>query len=169
MPALRRRGEMGVGRFYAGVGALLWHPAERRYLLLQRSPEKDFGAGGWECVTGRVDQGEGFSDAVCREVHEELGIEVQMDFVVGTSHFYRGEARPENEMVFVQFCCSIADPGTIRMSAEHVAYRWVTAAEAEMLLHQDHWLVEVIQRAETIRSLLPPALIAYRRKHGFAL
>ena len=89
---------MSIGRFFAVVGALLWHPPDvscnGRYLVLKRSADKDFGSGAWECVTGRVDQGEGFTDAVHREVYEELGIEVQIDFIVGTAHFFRGEARP---------------------------------------------------------------------------
>ena len=160
---------MSIGRFYASVGALLWWPAEHKYLILRRSPDKDFAAGGWECVTGRVDQGEGFVDAVRREVFEELGVGVQIDFIVGTVHFYRGEAKPENEMVGVQFCCSISDPRGIRMSAEHVEHRWVTAAEAEALFSPDHWLGKVIRRAERIRALLPPALLAYHRTQGFEL
>ena len=160
---------MSIGRFYAGISALLWCPAYARYLVLQRSPDKDFACGAWECVTGRVDQGEGFVDAVRREMFEELGVGVQIDFVVGTFHFYRGEARPENEMVGVQFSCSIADPRAIRMSAEHVESRWVTAAEAEALLGRDHWLEKAIRRAEEIRTLLPPALLQYHRTQGFEL
>ncbi|HEX6387601.1 MAG TPA: NUDIX domain-containing protein, partial [Anaerolineae bacterium] len=59
---------MSIGRFYGGVAALLYFPPTRQYLLLKRSPAKDYGAGTWECVTGRVDQGEGFEDALRREV-----------------------------------------------------------------------------------------------------
>ena len=46
-----------IGTFYAGIGALVWHPKSDTYLLLKRSMAKDFAAGAWECVTGRVDQG----------------------------------------------------------------------------------------------------------------
>jgi 8-oxo-dGTP diphosphatase len=152
-----------IGRFYAGVSALLWCPSTRRYLLLRRSADKDFGGGAWECVTGRVDQGEGFSEAVRREVREELGVEVQVDFVLGTMHFYRGEASPENELVGIYFSCSIEDPGAIQLSWEHSEARWVTAEEAGLLLPEDHWLAVAIRRAETMRSLLPPSLLAHCR------
>jgi 8-oxo-dGTP pyrophosphatase MutT (NUDIX family) len=114
---------MSIGRFYAGVGALVWCATTRKYLVLKRSADKDFGGGAWECVTGRVDQGEGFTEAVLREIHEELGARAHIDFIIGTMHFYRGEATPENEMVGVQFCCSIEDPGTIRTSWEHAEHR----------------------------------------------
>ena len=157
---------MGIGRFYAAVAALLWHPAGGRYLVLKRTSDKDFAAGAWECVTGRVDQGEGFIEAVHREVREELGVEVQIDFVIGTMHFYRGEARPENELVGVTYCCSIEDPAAIQTSWEHTEHRWITAEEAQTLFPGSHWLGELIQRAEQIRALLPPELLRVYRE-GF--
>ena len=135
---------MSIGRFYAAVGALLWHPADGKYLVLKRTADKDFGAGVWECVTGRVDQGEGFTEALHREVREELGIEVQIDFMIDTIHFYRGEARPENELVGVVYRCSLEDPEAIQTSWEHSEHRWVTADEAEALFPEGYWLVDLI-------------------------
>jgi 8-oxo-dGTP diphosphatase len=158
---------MSIGRFFAGIGALVWCTSTRKYLVLRRSADKDFGGGAWECVTGRVDQGEGFTEAVLREVYEELGARAHIDFIIGTMHVYRGEARPENEMVGVQFCCSIEDPETIRTSWEHAEHRWVTAEEAQALLPEGHWLLKVIQRAEAMRALMPRELLAYYRAEGF--
>ena len=160
---------MSIGRFYAGVGALVWCASTRKYLVLKRSAGKDFGGGAWECVTGRVDQGEGFTEAVLREVNEELGVQAQIDFIVGTGHLYRGEARPENEMVGVQFCCSIEEPEAIGTSWEHAEYRWVTAEEAHALLAQDHWLLKVIRRAEAMRALMPRELLEYYQTEGWAV
>jgi 8-oxo-dGTP diphosphatase len=135
-------------------------------LVLRRTAEKDFAAGAWECVTGRVDQGEGFSEAVLREISEELGVSVRIDFIVGTMHFYRGEARPENEMVGVQYCCSIEDSEAITVSWEHAEHRWISAGEARELLPEGHWLARVIQRAEAIRTLSPPELLTYFWQQG---
>jgi len=156
-----------IGRFSAGVAALVRCPADGKYLLLQRSAAKDFGRGAWECMSGRVDQGESFADAVRREVREELGVEVQVEFIIGTMHFYRGAATPDNELVGVQYCCSLADPASIRISAEHSVYRWVTLAEAEELLPAGHWLRRAMQRGEAIRALSPPALLEYYGAEGF--
>ena len=158
-----------IGRFYAFVVALLWFPPHAKYLLLKRSADKDFASGAWECVTGRVDQGEGFSEAVRREVYEELGAEEHIDFIIGTGHFYRGEARPENEMVGVQYCCSIDDPDAIQVSAEHSEYRWVTAQEAHQFLPDGHWLRATIARAEAIRALLSPEMLEFNRANGLEL
>jgi 8-oxo-dGTP diphosphatase len=158
---------MSIGRFYAGISALVWCASTQKYLVLRRSSDKDFGAGAWECVTGRVDQGEGFPQAVLREVYEELSARAHIDFIIGAMHLHRGEATPENEMVGVQFCCSIENPEAIRTSWEHAEHRWVTAKEAQALLPADHWLLKTIQRAEAMRALMPPALLNYYRAEGF--
>jgi 8-oxo-dGTP pyrophosphatase MutT (NUDIX family) len=144
----------------------MWNPAEGKYLVLKRTADKDFGAGVWECVTGRVDQGEGFTEALHREVREELGVEVQIDFMIDTMHFYRGEARPENELVGVVYRCSLEDAGAIQTSWEHSEHRWVTADEAGEIFPEGYWLVDLIQHAERIRALLPPELLAVYRE-GF--
>jgi len=157
----------GIGRFFAGVGALVRCSADGKYLLLRRTAEKDFAAGTWECVTGRVDQGEGFTEAVLREIEEELGVSAHIDFIVGTMHFYRGDARPENELVGVQYCCSIEDSEAIAVSWEHTEHRWATAEEARGLLPAAHWLAGVIDRAEAMQALSSPELLAYYGEHGF--
>lgn len=152
---------MSVGRFYGMIGALLRRRGDGRYLVLRRSGAKDFGAGTWECVTGRVDQGERFSDAVRREVIEELGLSAHIDFIIGTVHLYRGDEVPENEMLGVQYCCSVDQPGALRTSWEHTDHRWVSAAEAAEFLPDEHWLLQVIRHADRIRSLLPEELVVY--------
>lgn len=143
------------------IGALIRDTHSGKYLVLRRSAEKDVAAGEWECVTGRVDQGEGFSEALRREVMEEIGVQVQPDFILRTSHFYRGEPIPENEMVGVMYCCSLADPDAIQLSWEHSAARWVTPDEVSDLLPAGHWLPKLIERAETLRALMPDELLAY--------
>jgi 8-oxo-dGTP diphosphatase len=162
---------MTIGRFYAGIAAVIWSPKSKKYLLLRRSARKDFGGGVWECVTGRVDQGEGYEDALQREVGEELGVQVQAEHILGTTHFYRGPSRPENELVGVVYLCLLPDPDAIQISAEHTEFRWLPAAEAiELLSASDpstQWARRVIERAETIRRLLPEGLASFQRQVGF--
>jgi 8-oxo-dGTP diphosphatase len=160
--------EESVGRFHAGICALLWCSTTSRYLLLRRASHRDVGAGEWECVTGRVNQGEGYSEAVYRESQEELGIDVRLDFIVGTTHFYRGESIVENEMVGVIYCCSTAGE-SVELSAEHSECRWIRAEEANGLLPEGHWLPAIIQRAEAVRALLPAELLDYHHANGFEL
>ena len=158
---------MAGGRFLAMVGALVWREADGRYLVLQRAATKDFAPGQWECVTGRLEQGESFGQAVRREVFEELGLEVHVECVLGTTHFYRGEVRPEHEMVGVHYGCSVADVTRLRLSDEHGAARWVTAAEAEALVPAGHWLRRLITRAELVRGSTTEPLRRLYRHEGF--
>ena len=164
---------MSIGRFYAGIAALIWSPGNEQYLLLRRSESKDYGRGIWECVTGRVDQGEGFDDALRREVREELGVEVQVEHILGTTHFYRGAPTPDNELVGVVYLCSLQDPNSIRLSAEHSEFHWLSADEALTLLSASdpstQWARRVIERAEIIRPLLPKGLVDYHHQAGFEL
>jgi len=84
------------GRFLGMVGGLIRCSQIDRFLVLKRSREKDFGGETWECGTGRVDQGENYSQALLREIKEELGVDVQVTYILGTTHFFRGEMIPEN-------------------------------------------------------------------------
>ncbi len=162
---------MSIGRFLAGVGALI--KVDQKYLLLQRSDKKDFAAGMWECVTGRVDQGEAFDQAVLREVREELGVEAQIEFIIGTTHFYRGKPDPENELLGVVYACSISDGEGIRLSGEHTQCRWLNVDEAMGILSDSdpttRWIRRLIQRAERMREMLPQPLLDYYRQVGFSL
>jgi 8-oxo-dGTP diphosphatase len=164
---------MSNGRFIAGIAALIWSPETKKYLLLRRSEHKDYASGAWECVTGRVDQGEGFEDALRREVHEELGVEVQIEHILGTTHFYRGSPIPENELVGVIYLCTLSDPNSIHIGAEHSEYHWLSADQAiEFLTVSDptgQWVKRIIQRAETIRRMLPEDLLEFQRDSGFEL
>jgi 8-oxo-dGTP diphosphatase len=158
-----------TARFGVAVGALIWRPSDGRYLLLRRSADKDFAAGWWECVTGRVDHGESITQALHREVAEELGVQVQTDFLIGTFRFYRGPEDPEYEMIGLHFCCSCNEADDVTLSWEHSEYRWAAAAEADRILPPDHWLHPVIARAETLRALMPSDLLHYNRNTGFEL
>ncbi|MBE2225344.1 MAG: NUDIX domain-containing protein [Anaerolineae bacterium] len=162
-----------VGRFLGGVGALIFNPDNDTYLLLKRAATKDFAAGAWECVTGRVDQGEGFDEALAREVREEIGAEVQPLYILGTTHFYRGTAVPENELIGLIYLCTIANPTTITISEEHDEYRWLTGSQAlEMLVADDAttaWTRRVIEKAEAVRTQLTDDLFMLTKSQGFAL
>ncbi len=154
---------MPVGRFLGGVAALIYHPVSQTYLVMRRAGHRDFLPGSWECVTGRVDQGEGFEEALHREVMEETGAQVQIDFVIDTSHFFRGDSTPENELLAVRYACSIADRETVVIEAEHTEMHWMTADEIYALVPPTNWFHEIVRSAEIIRAHLTPELAEYYR------
>ena len=166
--ALNRQDEI-IGRFLGGIAALIWDPETDRYLFLRRNAQRDFKAGTWDCVSGRVDQGESFEEALRREVGEEIGAEVQIEFMIATTHFYRGEKLPENELLGVIYGCTLRRPYQIRLGEEHSEMRWVTAAEADMLLDEYDWLRIIVHKAERLKSLLPVTLRTHFRREGFEI
>jgi 8-oxo-dGTP diphosphatase len=162
---------VSIGRFQAGVAALIRRASDGKYLLLKRSAEKDYGAAAWECVTGRVDQGESFTTAVHREVSEELGEDtrVQLDLILGTTHFFRGAPSPANELLGVVYACTLRSTATLHTSSEHSEYRWLSAGEALEQFPPDGWLHRAIRRTETIGSLTSDALLGCYRQEGFEI
>lgn len=160
---------MGIGRFIAGVGILIRREDDGRYLLLRRAGSKDFAAGAWECVTGRVDQGEGFEEAAVREVQEELSVTPSLAFIIGTTHFYRGAPLPENELVGVMYAATLPDPDAVRLSAEHDAARWLSLDAITAQFPDGYWLRTLATRADRIWRALPPDLLATNRNDGFEL
>lgn len=160
---------MTIGRFLGGIAALIWNPVSEKYLLLRRSDQRDFQAGAWECVTGRVNQGESFEQALYREVLEETGAVVQIEFLVATTHFYRGHPIPENELLGVIYSCTIQEPAAIHFGDEHSEQQWLTRAEIEKLLPNSHWLRKIIHKAERLRSCVPEDLRQEFRQQGFEI
>lgn len=158
-----------IGHFLGGIAAVIWDEETERYLLLRRAAERDFAAGAWEVVTGRVDQGEDYETALRREVSEEIGGEVQIEFLIGTTHFYRGAATPENELLGVIYGCTLKNPAEIRFGGEHSEMHWLTLEQALTLLPEKHWLRTVLPRAERLRRLLPEELRRAFRQEGFEI
>ncbi len=157
---------MTIGHFLGGIAAVIWDVQTGRYLLLRRSAEKDFLSGDWECVTGRVEQGEGYTQAAQREILEEIGVAARIEFLIGVTHFYRGAPDPQNELLGVLYGCSLDAPEQVRLEAEHSELRWATTLEAEALLPDGHWLRPVLRRADLLRQRLPADLRQEFRQQG---
>ncbi len=160
---------MPIGKFLGGIGALIWDEHSKKYLFLRRSNQRDFKADTWECVTGRVDQGESYEEALHREVMEEIQAHVWIDFIIGTTHFHRGEQIPENELLGVIYGCTIKDASQVHFSNEHSEMRWVTLEEALEILPDTDWLRKSIIQAEELRSQLPVKLLRQFRQQGFEI
>lgn len=100
-------------------------------LMLRRGIDKDHAPGTWETGSGRVEYGEGAEAAIRREVLEETGLEIEIMAPVATFHFYRGVAR--EEAIGITFWCRYV-AGELVTSAEHDLARWVSPAEAGLLV-----------------------------------
>jgi len=73
---------------------------------------------------GRIEAGENFEDALCREVKEETGLEVEIQHPI-----YVGEWRPvirevPHQIIGVFFVCT-PKSDKIVLSTEHDDYQWI--------------------------------------------
>jgi hypothetical protein len=100
-------------------------------------------------------------------------VDLIVEYLLGTTHFYRGAQKPENELIGVIYLCSLPDPEQVRISEEHSEFCWLPAEQAiELLTSEDtssQWAKRVIQRAEQVRRMLPDELADFQAKSGFEL
>jgi len=157
-----------MAHFLCGIAAVIYHAPTLTYLIMRRASTKDVGAGSWECVTGRVDHGESFEEALHREVAEEIQIKIHPEFIIGTTHFYRDEAIEANELQGVIYACRYdGDRDAIQLSDEHDMHYWVTWDELSNYAPDDNWLYHAIERAEYTRQHMSNVLADYHTKFGF--
>ena len=88
------------------------------YFIAQRNKEKYMGLK-WEFPGGKVDPGETLSQALSREIHEELNINIRVHEKLAQEKYKDNEIN----IVLHYFLCSIID-GTIKLN-EHEAMKWV--------------------------------------------
>lgn len=66
------------GLFHVVVEAII--EKDGKILLMKRSPERDHAPNEWETLSGRMQQGESFEEAVHREVLEETGLDEHSEY-----------------------------------------------------------------------------------------
>lgn len=104
------------------------------------------GRGDWTFPKGKLDPGETYEAAACREVEEETGLHCKPLRFVGTTEYQHRKGRPK---VVAYFLMS-PERGSFRSNEEVDELVWCTVADAERLLTWDRDR-ELLERA----SLLP--------------
>lgn len=101
------------------------HPGDPPRVLAMRRAEGRPGAGLWETLAGRLEEGEEPLAAVMREIEEESGVEVDVDPRPLDAY---AAMRGDEPMVVVVYRARWRS-GEVRRSAEHDEHRWCTAEE----------------------------------------
>lgn len=124
--------DIKVGVFRVAAGAVIIN-RKNQVLLTQRALDRDHHPGEWEITTGRLDQGEGFEEAILREIKEELQINIKIIAPLTTFHFYRGEEKSEH--VGVTFLARHVN-GEVKVDGiEEVAFKWLSFKQAIKLVN----------------------------------
>ena len=131
-----------------GVGALIFR--RDRILLAQRG--KDPLKGWWSLPGGALELGESLQDAVCREVLEETGLEVEpVKLFEVFERIMRDDAgAPEYHYVLVDYVCRVTG-GKLFPGDDVSAVDWVRRADLPSLQITEGTLA-VIERAYERRS-----------------
>jgi 8-oxo-dGTP diphosphatase len=105
------------------VGAMLQN--ERgRYLITQRPPTASLPLL-WEFPGGRVEEGEHDAVALARELHEEMGVHIEvLEQVMHTHHEY-----PTYDIDFRVFRCRLGEASPDIQHRRVHDHRWVTLEE----------------------------------------
>jgi dihydroneopterin triphosphate diphosphatase len=102
-----------------------------RILVLQRN--KNTSRGLWSLIMGRLEKGESAAEAIRREIAEETGIEVETLYTTGCVDTYFNAGANSIEMMPI-FAAPFAKEPKVTLDHEHLAYRWLSFAEAIALL-----------------------------------
>lgn len=130
------------------VSGILPVRSDGRMLLLQRP-----GTGTWEPPAGRLAPGEGFASGAVREVYEETGLLVGPQRLLAT---WVGE-RPGGEALASATYIGRAGRDGVRISHEHLGYKWATIEE--WLDLPSWWSREnILGVAEPLAALPPETL-----------
>jgi mutator protein MutT len=115
-----------------------------QFLACKRPADADQG-GLWELPGGKVEADESDSEALERELAEELGINV----VVGPLLAENLHPYPEVEVLLVAYLCSCSDEPEMR---EHAEFRWLDADTAFGV----EWAPADVPLIRALRDVLPP-------------
>lgn len=130
-------------------------------LLIRRAATGSY-PGLWQCVTGRLEDGERIADGAWREVREETGLaagDIDGFFETEIVNWFH-ERTTDGLWSEAVFAARVRATASVTISDEHDDQRWVTAAEAHELvpwrayhraIEQVEWLVTNPERAAVYR------------------
>jgi len=115
------------------AGAIIFRKEEGKiYYLLLHYPssakaKKDY----WDFPKGHIDKGEKELDAARREIEEETGLK-NVEFVDGFKEWikYFFKFKEENILKFVTFYLAKTGNKNVKVSFEHIGYKWSLFEEA---------------------------------------
>ena len=119
---------------------------DNKILILKRHPSSTTNPNKWELPGGKVDPGEDFDKAIIREFDEETNLEIKLGDLLGAVQ----EDFPHKKTVAIVMNVNIiSDKKEIKISDEHVAWKWATIKEIKEL-EVSGWFKTFLEEKEYI-------------------
>jgi ADP-ribose pyrophosphatase YjhB (NUDIX family) len=118
--------------------------SEGKYLILERNLDKytDIQKRAvWDIPGGRIEAGAPLLDNLRREVLEETGLEISEPIRLITA---QDILRTDKHVVRLTYTAQIVE-GQLRLSDEHVAYKWLSLDELKTLENFDSFAKEALK------------------------
>jgi 8-oxo-dGTP diphosphatase len=118
---------------------------EDKFLVLERAAGKEMGK--WGVPAGKLEEKETPEAAAVRELFEETGISLERSSQMRSlgALYMR---RPEVDYVYHMFGVHLDDTPEVRLSDEHLSYKWASAKDLEKM----PLMVGAVQALERYRA-----------------
>lgn len=119
---------------------------QSKFLIVKRSETDDFLPNCWEFPGGSVEDGETISEALKREIKEEIGLDISNEYpqLIGISEEFMNEEKTERYLQLNYKIVMDTEPN-MTLSSEHVTYDWATKDDSRL----DDFLKEIIRQVKT--------------------
>ena len=119
---------------------------QNKFLIVKRSETDDFLPNCWEFPGGSVEDGETISEALKREIKEEIGLDISSKHpqLIGISKEFMNEDKTERYLQLNYKIVMDTEPN-MTLSSEHVAFDWVDTTDSRL----DDFLKEIIRQVAT--------------------
>lgn len=130
---------MNEDLFHLGIKALIMNNIGQ-VLLLKVNPENLKGYTGepyWDIPGGRIQFGSNVEDTLKREVEEETGItdlKIIKPFSMILSNIRIPQGKKTVGLILFSYLCESNQLANIKLSKEHIEYKWFYTTEASVLL-----------------------------------
>lgn len=136
----------------AGCGALIYSTKTKRYLFLLRTQKKHKHS--WGLVGGAVESGETVSQALLREIQEEIDIDASQHKIIPLEKF----TSDDNNFCYHTFLIPVDEEFIPHLNKEHNGYCWVPLKNYPKPLHPGVWRTfkfsEVVNKIQTLEQIL---------------
>jgi 8-oxo-dGTP pyrophosphatase MutT (NUDIX family) len=135
-----------------GCGALIYSITTKRYLFLLRSQKKHKHS--WGLVGGGVETDETVSQALIREIQEEISIDASGYKIIPLEKF----TSDDNNFCYHTFLIPVSDEFIPVLNNEHNGYCWVPLEHHPKPLHPGVWRTfkfsQVVNKIKTLEKIL---------------